>query len=94
MAYTCPQCNKKVDYLLQQIYSPGKACSECIQLEAKEGLLEDFEWQKFQLTTRLRDLMEQSFREKDFSDEKKYLREQIKICNEKINKLKEEIEEG
>ncbi|MEQ8226107.1 MAG: hypothetical protein ABRQ37_27585 [Candidatus Eremiobacterota bacterium] len=91
--YTCPQCNRKVDSLLKQVYSSGQVCSICFQLEIKEGLLEELEWQKFQLKTRLGEIMDKSFWEKDFKEEKKYVREQIQICEEKINKLNDEINE-
>jgi len=80
-----------VEYLLELVYSSGKVCSICFQLEAKEGLLEELAWEKFEFTSRLKELMEKSFWEKDFREEKKYLREQIKALEEKITKLGNEI---
>lgn len=56
-------------------------------------MLEDLEWQKFQNVTRLRELMEISYWEDDFTEEKAYLRLQIKDYNLKIEKLNKEIKD-
>lgn len=56
-------------------------------------MLEDLEWQKFQNVTRLRELMEISYWEDDFTEEKAYLRHQIKDYNLKIEKLNKEIKD-
>jgi len=87
MGYICPQCNRKVECLLQLLYSSGKVCQTCFELEVKEGLIEEIEWEKFQYASRLREIMEESFWEEDFVEEKAYLREQIKKCDKRIEKL-------
>ena len=89
----CSQCKKQVDHLFQLLYSSGKVCHKCFELELKEGLLEEIEWKKFELSSRLRDIMEESFWECDFTEEKAYLRKKIKDYEQQIKKLDKELKQ-
>ncbi len=93
MAFICPQCKRRVPELFSLIFSTGKVCGRCFELEAKEGLLEELEWNKFQLSARLKELTEESLWEDEYLEEKAYLREELEICQERIENLNQEIDE-
>jgi len=93
VAYICHQCKRRVPELFQLIFSTGKVCQRCFEREAKEGLLEELEWNKFQLSSRLKEITEDSIWEDEYLEEKAYIKEELEICQERIENLNQEIDE-